>query len=294
MPASFLGQFTLHLKETAMERAAIGDTTLAYEITGTGEPVVFIHGALVADSFRPLLTETSTANQYQLITYHRRGYGESDHGAGVVSIADQAEDCVALLRHLNLGPVHVVGHSYGGAIALHLTLDHPDMVHSLALLEPALIVGESGPEYRKSLAQGGELYRSVETETLVHQFLLARWSDYRETLDRVLPGAFAQAVLDAETAFEYELSSLLDWQFTETEARRIQQPTLSVLGGDSNAFSPRFDEVHQILQQWIPNAEGITIPGVTHFLTIQDPEAVLNGLVGFWKRHPFLREPVAV
>ena len=277
-----------------MQRVTIGDTTLAYEIAGTGEPVVFIHGALVADSLRPLLAEASLANQYQLIHYHRRGYGESDRVTGVVSIADQAEDCVELLRHLNLGPVHVVGHSYGGDVALQLALDYPGMVHSLALLEPALIAGESGPEYRQSLARGGELFRSVETETLVHQFLLARWSDYRETLDRVLPGAYAQAVIDAETAFEYELPGLLDWRFTETEARRIQQPTLSVLGGDSHAFSPRFGEVHQLLQQWLPNAEGITIPGVNHFLTIQDPEAVSDGLVGFWKRHPLLREPVAV
>jgi pimeloyl-ACP methyl ester carboxylesterase len=269
-----------------MQRAAIGDVTLAYEIAGTGEPVILIHGALIADSFRPLLVSAGNASQYQLVNYHRRGYGRSDRVSGVITIADQADDCVALLRHLNLGPVHVVGHSYGGAIALQLALDHPGMVHSLALLEPALIAGKSGPEYRKSLAQGGELYRSVETETLVHQFLHARWSDYRETLDRVLPGAFAQAVIDAETAFEYELSSLLDWHFTETEARQIQQPTLSVLGGDSHAFSPRFDEVHQLLQQWIPNAEGITIPGVTHFLTIQDPEAVSDGLVAFWKRHP--------
>lgn len=277
-----------------MQRVTIGDTTLAYEIAGTGEPVIFIHGALVSDSLRPLLAETNLANQYQLIHYHRRGYGESDRVTGAVSISDQAEDCAALLQHLNVGPVHVVGHSYGGDVALQLALDHPDMVHSLILLEPALIVGESGPEYRQSLAQGGELYRSVETETLVHQFLLARWSDYRETLDRVLPGAYARAVIDAETTFEYELPGLLDWPFTETEARQIQQPTLSVLGGDSNAFSPRFGEVHQLLQQWLPHAEGITIPGVTHFLTIQDPEAVSNGLASFWEQHPISREPVAV
>jgi pimeloyl-ACP methyl ester carboxylesterase len=269
-----------------MERTDIGDTILAYEIAGAGEPVVFIHGALVADSFRPLLTETSLADQYQLITYHRRGYGESGRVTSIVSIADQARDCAALLRHLNLGPVHVAGHSYGGTVALQLALDHPDMVHSLALLEPALIVGESGPEYRQSLARGGELYQSVKTETLVDQFLLARWSDYRATLDRVLPGAFAQAVIDAETAFKYEVYGLLNWHFNEVEARQIYQSTLSVLGGESDAFSPRFGEVHHLLQQWLPNAEGIIIPGVNHFLTIQDPKAVSTGLVNFWKQYP--------
>jgi pimeloyl-ACP methyl ester carboxylesterase len=269
-----------------MERANIGPTELEYEIQGAGDPIVFIHGALIADSFRPLLTETSLPDQYRLINYHRRGYAGSKRVTGVVSIAEQAEDCAALLRHLNVGPVHVAGHSYGGAVALQLALDHPEMVHSLALLEPALIAGESGPEYRQSLARGGELYRQMETDALVHEFLQARWADYRTTLDRMLPGAFAQAVIDADTAFGYELTGLLDWSFTEVEARRIHQPVLSILGGESNAFSPRFGEVHQLLQQWLPDAQGFILPGVTHFLPVQDPKGLAEGLADFWKRRP--------
>src|SRR3989304_10501872 len=92
-----------------MEQAVVGGITLEYEVSGTGEPVVLIHGALIADTFRPLLVESSLASRYQLISYHRRGYVGSSHTLGPVSVAQQATDCRALLRHLDVERAHVVG-----------------------------------------------------------------------------------------------------------------------------------------------------------------------------------------
>lgn len=126
-----------------MERAIIDGITFEYEVSGTGEPVVFIHGAFIADTFRPLAAEPGLAGRYRLITYHRRGYAGSSRNPGPVSIARQAADCRGLLRHLGVARAHVVGHSLGGCIALQLALDTPKVVHSLALLESALFVGAS-------------------------------------------------------------------------------------------------------------------------------------------------------
>ena len=56
-----------------MERASLDEAELEYEVSGTGEPVVFIHGAFIADTFRPLLAEPTLAGRYRLILYHRRG-----------------------------------------------------------------------------------------------------------------------------------------------------------------------------------------------------------------------------
>jgi pimeloyl-ACP methyl ester carboxylesterase len=60
-----------------MERATIDDIELEYELAGTGEPVVFIHGAFIVDTCRPLLTEPALADRYRLILYRRRGYAGS-------------------------------------------------------------------------------------------------------------------------------------------------------------------------------------------------------------------------
>jgi pimeloyl-ACP methyl ester carboxylesterase len=269
-----------------LNRTSLDGAELEYEGSGTGEPVVFIHGAFIADTFRPLLVEPSLVGRYRLILYHRRGYVGSSRASGPVSVARQAADCRALLRHLGVERAHVVGHSYGAIVALQLALETPGVVHSLALLEPGLMVGASAQDYRKSLARGVERYREAGAEVVVDEFLRARWPGYRAALDRVLPGAFAQAVADAETWFEREASGQLDWRFGEAEARRISQPTFSVLGGESDALWSRFGETHRLLLAWLPHAEGVVLPGTTHFMQIQDPQGMAEALAAFWARHP--------
>jgi pimeloyl-ACP methyl ester carboxylesterase len=191
-----------------------------------------------------------------------------------------------LLRHLGVERAHVVGHSYGGIVALQLGLDAPSVVHSLALLEPGLMVGASAQGYRESLARGVERYREAGAAVVVDEFLQARWPGYRATLDLVLPGAFAKAVADAGTWFEREVSGQLGWRFGEAEAQRISQPTLSVLGGESDALWSRFGETHRLLLGWLPHAEGFVLPSTTHFMQMEDPRGMAEALAAFWARHP--------
>jgi pimeloyl-ACP methyl ester carboxylesterase len=271
-----------------LERARTDGSELEYEVSGRGETAVFIHGAFIADTFRPLLAEPSLADRYRLILYHRRGYAGSSRASEPVSIARQAADCRALLHHLGVERAHVVGHSYGGNVALQLAQDTPGAVHSLALLEPGLMVGAGAQGYREALARGVERYREAGPSVAVDEFLQARWPGlgYRVALDRVLPGAFAQAVADAGTWFEREVSGQLAWRFGEAEARRIGQPTLSVLGGESDALWSRFGETHRLLLGWLAHGEGSVLPGTTHLMQIQDPQGMAEALAAFWARHP--------
>jgi pimeloyl-ACP methyl ester carboxylesterase len=260
---------------------------LEYAVTGAGEAVVCLHGAFVADAFQPLLAEPILADRYQLITYHRRGYASSGRTLGPTSMTQQAADCRALLAHLGVKRAHVVGHSFGGAIALQLALDAPAVVHSLSLLEPALMVGASGEPYRDGLARGLERYREAGANIVVDEFLQARSPGYRERLDRLLPGAFAQAVADAPTWFEAELPAQLAWSFGRTEARRIMQPVLSVLGEESARLWDRFGEAHRWNLSSFPHAEGFILPGATHFPQLERPRGLAEGLAAFFIRHPF-------
>jgi pimeloyl-ACP methyl ester carboxylesterase len=269
-----------------MERAMVDGSEIEYEVTGTGEPVVFIHGAFIADAFRPLLAEPSLADRYRLILYHRRGYAGSSRVTATVAVAQQAADCLVLLRHLEVERAHVVGHSYGGAVALQLALDSPDAVHSLALLEPALMVGASAEGYRTSLARRAARYGEAGAAVVLDEFLHARSPGYRAVLDRVLPDAFSQALTDAENWFGYELPGLLDWRFAEADARRIARPALSVLGEESEALWPRFGEAHRLLLAWLPATEGAVVAGATHLMTIEHPTRVAEALAAFWARHP--------
>jgi pimeloyl-ACP methyl ester carboxylesterase len=271
---------------TEMERADIEGMVLEYEVAGEGEPVICIHGALIADTFRPLLAEPGLSERYRLISYHRRGHAGSSRAPDPVTFAQQAADCRALLTHLGVERAHVVGHSSGGSIALQLALDVPEVVHSLVLLEPALAVGASAEVYRAALAQGSERYREVGAAVVVDEFLEARWPGYRATLDEVLPGAFAQAVDDAGTGFEQETPALLDWRFAKVEARQIRQPVLAVLGGESEALWPRFGVTFRWLLSSFPHVEGFVLPGTTHLMQVEKPREMAEGLAEFWERHP--------
>jgi pimeloyl-ACP methyl ester carboxylesterase len=270
-----------------MDRARLDDRELEYEVRGAGEPVVLVHGAHIADAFAPLLAEPALMEQYRLVLYHRRGFVGSTHTDGPLSIAQQAADCRALMQHLSLPRAHVVGHSYGGVIALQLALDAPDMVHSLALLEPALFMVPSAPQFMEAMGPVLQMYEAGDKTGAVDSFLQAVVGpEYRRALDRMLPGAFAQAVADADTFFRIELPALEQWSFTQAEARRITQPVLAVLGADSHTLWPGWVEGHHLVQAWLPQAEAFVLEGATHGLQLIDPQGMAAGLAGFFARHP--------
>ena len=259
--------------------------TLEYDDSGVGEPVVCIHGAFIADAFRPLLSESSLADRYRLISYYRRGYVHSSPTGQSVSLAEEASDCRNLLSHLGVRRAHVVGHSFGGAIGLQLALDAPQLVHTLSLLEAALMVGESAPLYRQALADSMHRYREAGARVAVDESLQKRWPGYQEHLEHVLPGAFEQAVADAATSFAVDVPVTLDGRFGEAEARQITQPVLVVLGEKSVALHPRFAETHRLLLGWLPNAEGFILPHATHFLQMENPHDMAEALTDFYTRH---------
>lgn len=269
-----------------MDIATVDDTELEYEIRGNGEPVVLIHGAFISDAFWPLLEESSLVNDHQVIAYRRRGYGRSPRPTQPVSQARQAADCRGLLGHLGIDRVHMVGHSYGGAIALEIATTTPHMVHSLGLLEPALMLGAAGSDYRASLERGIQRYREEGAAPVVEDMLRMRWGeDPRNALELALPGAFEQAVEDAPISFDVELPALLEWDVGEGRLRDVRQPALVVLGEHSKDLSPRFAETYEILLDWLPNAEGYVLPDAAHGLQTQNPAGMADALARFFARH---------
>lgn len=275
-----------------MNRAQIGGSELEYEVRGAGEPVVLVHGSHIADAFAPLLGEPVLTERYQLILYHRRGFAGSTHPDGLLSIAQQAADCRAVMRHLGVPCAHIVGHSYGGAIALQLALDAPEAVHSLALLEPVLLMVPSAQQFMDAMGPVLQMYEAGNKTGAVDGFLHAVVGpEYRSVLDRVLPGAFAQAAADADTFFRMELPALQQWSFTPADAGRIPQPVLAVLGADSHTLWPGWVEGHHLVQAWLPQAEAFVLAGTTHGLQLIDPKGMAAGLAGFFARHPLPERP---
>ena len=167
-----------------MNRAQIGEIALEYEVRGSGEPVVLIHGSFIADGLRPLLTEPSLTERYQLFLYHRRGFASSTHLDAPTSMSQQAADCRAFLKHMGIQRAHFVGHSYSGNIALQLALDAPDVVHSIALLEPALFAVPSASQLMDSFAPAFQMYEAGDKTGAIDGCLRVVFGPgYRDMLD---------------------------------------------------------------------------------------------------------------
>jgi pimeloyl-ACP methyl ester carboxylesterase len=277
------------IKEGIMaDRVKVDGGELEYEVRGSGEPVLLIHGVVLADALTPLLAQPALAEKFRLVHYHRRGYVGSCQHAGPYSLGQQAADAQALLDHLGVERTHVVGHSYGGAIGLQLALEAPERVASLALLEPVGIAAPGVAAFVREVVQpAGERFARGDTAGAVAVFLRgACGPQMREVADRALPpGAYDLAAADTDTFFLVEGPAIDQWRFGPDEAARVTQPVLLVLGTDSDAVTPMFGEMNAALSQWLPRAESAELPGATHALQMMNPVGTAELLAGFLARN---------
>ena len=276
-----------HSLAGVMDRAPVDGAALEYRVAGSGEAVLLIPPGPLADGFLPFLSEEALAGRYRLIQYHRRGQAGSSQATPPLSYVEQAADAAGLLSHLGVGRAHVVGHSTGANIALQLALDRPEVVQTLALLEPWLTASPSAPAFFEQAGAPMEAYASGEKETAMAGFLsLAsglEWETSRALIDDYVPGSVAQAIKDADTFCAVDLPALSAWEFGSEDGAAVSQPVLSVLGAETGQL---FVEGAALLNSWLPDVEELTVEGAGHLLQIQRPAPVARGIAEFFSRHP--------
>jgi pimeloyl-ACP methyl ester carboxylesterase len=245
---------------------------------------VFVQTALTADELLPSASEAALAEGYRKVVYHRRGYAGSSPVAGARSIAGDAADARGLLAALGVELAHIVRVSFSSAIALQLAADAPDCTHSLTVAEPPPVHTSRGPEFRVANERLLRTRREQGVNAALEEFLtLLVVANWREQVERNLPGAVAQIERDAGALFDADIPALLDWQFGSAEAARISCPVLYVGGSESPAW---FADVRDVVLGWLPHAEDAVIEGAGHSLEVTHPAEVAEVLVAFLRRHP--------
>jgi pimeloyl-ACP methyl ester carboxylesterase len=271
---------------------------LEYIIKGRREtePVILIHGSVIADANAPLLAQPVLMNHYYMISYHRRGFAGSSKYADndVISISKQALECQKLMHYLDIKSAHIVGHSHGGVIALQLALDFPNNVSSLSLLEPALIgYIPNSQKYIQEHIPIIQMYEKGDKAQAIDSFLnLVGGARCHNLVDKILPGAIYQAIVDADSLFKIDMPAMQLWKITQKEISTLNynnhnnynksKPILSVHGLDS---MPMFAEMHELVLKWFPQAEASVLPKATHWLQLANPKGLAERLDAFFAMH---------
>lgn len=269
-----------------MRRTSLDDGQIAVEFRGAGQPVLLIHGTVIADGMLPIVDVLAPRREYLLIRYHRRGYGGSSPITMPWSMEQHAADAARLIDQLGIRKAHVVGHSAGAAVAMELALDFPEKVGSMVLLEPWLSApADWFAALEQDLAAIQAVYESGQTAAALDSYLnLFCGPDHRKSLDRALPGVWHDIALhDADTLFRHELGALRLWHLSRAVAERLTKPMLLIRG---ERTSPFYAEAHRELTEWFPDAQTVVLPNAGHMLPTEQPDTLVRIISRFLARNP--------
>src|SRR5688572_7791222 len=109
-----------------MSKVRLNGVTIHYRrIPAEGADLVLVHGLATSLTFWYTRIVPLFARDHCVTVYDLRGHGHSEMPSSGYTTADMAEDLHELLQHLDVRQAHLVGHSYGGAVALHYAILHP-------------------------------------------------------------------------------------------------------------------------------------------------------------------------
>lgn len=144
-------------------------------MTGSGLPVVLVHGGLGNGELAWGRTAAALASDHRVMVVDRRGHGQSPPEPRPYTIASDAGDVLHATSTAQLEPFHLVGHSYGGIVALEMCRQQPERVRSLHLIEPPLLsLLPNDPVVKGLLEAGEQIWEHAahwDDETLAAQFL---------------------------------------------------------------------------------------------------------------------------
>jgi len=240
---------------------------LYYETTGTGVPILCIHGSAgSAMSFRSSVQALAALGR--VIVYDRRGCSRSERPEPfATSVAQQVDDAAGLLLALDAVPAIVLGHSYGAGIAVGLALSRPELVRALVLLEPPVRGLDRGFD-----GLNGRLRPRLEALARTDPAAVARAFMARAlgpaTWDAMRPEA-RQALTDNGPALLAE-SRGKGVTAKPSQLATLSMPVLVVAGTES---PPEFRRVAKLVADAIPNAQLAVVAG-GHMIRPANPDVV--------------------
>jgi pimeloyl-ACP methyl ester carboxylesterase len=265
-----------------------GATTLHYATSGAGEPILLIPGlGLDYNYYRfgiPLLSR-----HLQVLAVDPRGIGRSTKSPPPYTVEAWADDFAVMIDKLAFGPIHVLGSSLGGSIALALAQRHPSKLKSL------IVVGGFSELDRATELNFRLRLRLIEKLGMSDEVAdyMGLWTLTRKFINS--DAGFAtmranQANIRANSAQSYSafVEALLKWGRCQPGQERepkfttlldsIKTPTL-VVTSDNDHLIPK--ELSDLIAPRLAGAKLVVMPGAGHIPFMEQPEEVVRIVLQF-------------
>lgn len=256
-------------------RLAVTDGEIAYDTGGPADApaVVFLHGAFMDrtswDRLWPIF-----AKQYHVVRYDIRPFGESTAPTKPYTVPD---DLLRLLDHLKIARAHLIGHSFGGGVALDFALMHPDRVASLVLVSAGPGGFAPPAEEQKDIMAIFAAVKDGDDAILKAWIAHPMWAASRDRPDV----AKELTRITRRNLAPFRLRFAPYAPITPPAIERLGQvraPTLIVVGDRDTAGNRKASEV---MAAGIPGAALRTIPGADHALPVAWPDELSAAAIGF-------------
>jgi len=244
--------------------APVNGLNLYYEIHGTGEPLILLHGGLAATEIFSDIMPSLSKNR-QVIAVDLQAHGRTADIDRPLSYEAIADDIAALIKHLGFAKADVMGYSVGGGVALRTAVRHPEVVRKLVLVSTAFRRDGWYPEVLAGMAQMGAGAAEPMKQTPMYQLYA-----------RVAPKPADWPVL--LTKLGEMLRKDYDWS---NDVATIKVPTLLVFGDADAVRTAHAVQLFELLGGgkkdggWdgsgMSNARLAILPGLTHYSIFSSP-----------------------
>ncbi len=254
-----------------LRRVAGQDVWVVEQGDGQAPTRLFIHCSLAHhETLMPLAGSLSPAHD---IFFDMPGHGRSGAWVG----DDYHSDTLAIASELLAGPTHVIGHSFGGTVALRLAAERPDLVSRLTLIEPVMFAATRGTKANEAHQMAMKPFIEAWTagdRTSATQAFLDMWGngtawDDLSTRRRSALAAQIHLIPAAATAIEGDVHEVL------AKLNAIKCPVDLIEGG---ASQPIMSAILDALAAGMPHAKRNTIDGAGHMMPLTHVAAVASAL----------------
>ncbi len=259
--------------------------SLNYFEQGQGEPLIILHG-LFGSSRNWQSLSKRFAQHFRVITVDLRNHGDSFHD-DAMDYPLMAQDIIALIDHLKLPCVHLLGHSMGGKVAMTVAQrqpqtvsrlvvadiapirylhDYDDLIDAVMAIDLARVTNRKQVEEQLALTITDPALRLFLLQNLVIRQSSASWR-------------INWAALKNNTRSIIGFEKITDWQ--------IKTPTLFIRGELSGYVS---DEAQKRIKQHFENVEFVTLANAGHWLHAEQPRLFYQHVVEFLLKIPQVPE----